>query len=78
MKAVLGVLFLFSGLTVGWLVISGKLPSTTKVVTGAQEVAVPTHVNEQPGEAKRSGGATPVGLFAGAFSSDHHASRGYR
>ncbi len=85
MKAVLGFLFLLAGGMLGYLVLTGKL--VTNAQTGLAEVAVPTHINEQPGEPAKSSGSSgivtgpvgggPLGLSMLTTLSDHQAARGY-
>lgn len=67
MKAGIGILLVFTGITLGYLVLAGKLPLSTGTIPGIQNTIVP-HVSGSPPVATVphvSGsppGTTPIGI----------------
>jgi hypothetical protein len=63
MKPVIGLLLIFVGLTVGYLVLTGKLPSSTS--TPAASAPAPSSVTSTP--QGTGGGPSSNGAYYGAY-----------
>lgn len=74
MRGVAGMLFVFLGLVMGYMILSGKFPSSSPIVNTPPPVVNPVGINQR--RLNNGTGSGPTGLPTMSYFHDLVASRG--